>query len=146
MARIQCTTAEVVAILHLSINTVYDACMREHGCTLGEFLDRYREEGKASLRRAQFHAATKKGNTTMMRWLGIQYLEQSPEVVMIHKTPIATATDQKPPEAPALPSGFAIQGLEGPSPSGNEISNEKAKEEVLPPDPNVITTTGRVIG
>lgn len=144
MAIIQCTTEEVCAVLGGAPNAIYDNCVRDNGCTLGEYLDRYRELGKMSLRRAQYKAAVRDGNTTMLRWLGIQYLDQSPEVVVMHRAPPGTpATDA--PQPPTPPSGFAIRGLEGPTPSASENSSERAKAEV-PADPNVIPTTGRTIG
>ena len=109
MAAIQCTATEVIQVLGLAEATVYNACEREKGCSLGTYMDRYRSMGKMSLRRKQFKVAMD-GNVTMLRWLGIQYLDQSPEVVMLHKTPsdAAPATTETKPEAP---NGFELPPL-----------------------------------
>lgn len=128
MAMVQCSTTEIIMILGISSQTLYDAAIREKGVPLGEYLDKFREVGKLALRRKQ-HEVALKGNVTMLRWLGIQHLEQSPEVVVMHKAPgSASPTDETAPPQPEAPSGFKIRGL--PEPQA---------------DPNVIDAEGRTV-
>lgn len=110
MAAIQCTTAEICRCVGRAESTLNDACKAEKGTTLADYLDQFRGLGQMSLRRKQWTTAMK-GNVTMQRWLGIQYLGQSPKVVMLHKVPGAPGGDLPPPEKPADPDGFQIDGL-----------------------------------
>ncbi len=69
LAGIQCSHVEIVAALDVSIDTLY----RDH-----DFAKTYmngRENGKKSLRRAQYSSAMK-GNAQMQIWFGKQYLRQ----------------------------------------------------------------------
>lgn len=73
LAHVHCTILEIAAILGIS-----DRTLRNHP----EFLPTYekaREGGKMSLRRQQFKAA-ENGNTTMLIWLGKQFLGQRDQV------------------------------------------------------------------
>ena len=134
---IQCTVNEVINVLRIGGAVLYAACEREHGCTLAEYMEQYRDMGRMSLRRAQYKAAIS-GNTTMMRWLGIQYLEQSPDVVVMHKVQNGPAAPAEDAQAVApTPAGFAIRGLNAPAETPAEES---------PADPNTIPTTGRTVG
>lgn len=70
LARIHCTQAEIAGILHVSKDTL---------TRNKEFCFIYKkaiEEGKISLRRLQWQKA-QDGNTTMLIWLGKQYLNQT---------------------------------------------------------------------
>jgi len=70
LALIQCTQDEISSILHIS-----DVTLRKNKM----FLDIYKEaqeQGKKSLRRKQFDVAMT-GNTSMLIWLGKQYLGQT---------------------------------------------------------------------
>jgi len=69
LASIQCTQEEIAAFLGCSVDTL----QRNE-----EFCGVYKkaiESGKSSLRRLQWKAA-EKGNTSMLIWLGKQYLAQ----------------------------------------------------------------------
>ena len=69
LAEIHCTQAEIAAILGCAVRTLQNDA---------EFMRVYQkgiETGKKSLRRLQW-AAAHKGNTTMLIWLGKQYLGQ----------------------------------------------------------------------
>jgi hypothetical protein len=69
LAEIHCTQQEIANILHCSVKTL----QRDE-----EFCRIYKEgidQGKKCLRRLQWSAA-KEGNTTMLVWLGKQYLSQ----------------------------------------------------------------------
>ena len=69
LASIQCTIDEIASVLKISRQTLHKD---------DQFLYIYKqgiEDGKKSLRRMQWDAA-RKGNTTMLVWLGKQYLGQ----------------------------------------------------------------------
>ncbi len=73
LGELQCTYAEVAAFFDCSIDTVKRRLTEDE-----EFCTAYKtglENGKMSLRRYQWRAA-QKGNTTMLVWLGKQYLGQ----------------------------------------------------------------------
>ncbi len=69
LARVLCTQAEIAAILGVSLSTL------EHDKEFLRIHKRGLEVGKASLRRMQYKAA-EEGNSTMLVWLGKQYLGQ----------------------------------------------------------------------
>lgn len=67
LAAIQCTTAEMAAVLGVSSDTLerrFAAIIKDG-----------RENGRMSLKRKQFEVAMS-GNTTMLIWLGKQWLNQ----------------------------------------------------------------------
>jgi hypothetical protein len=69
LAGIQCTMTEIAAVMDIGLSTL---------STRKDFLEVYKkglENGKASLRRIQFHLAEKSAG--MAIWLGKQYLGQS---------------------------------------------------------------------
>lgn len=137
MAAIQCTTAEICRVLGRGETTLNDACKAEKGMTLGEYLEQFRGLGQMSLRRKQWTTAMK-GNVTMQRWLGIQYLGQSPKVVMLHKVPGATGGDLPAPEKKADPDGFQIDGL-----TDMDEVPDKVAEGIQ--EANVIVAEGRTV-
>lgn len=70
LAKIQCTVAEVAAVLGVNVETL---------CRSTEFVETYntaKEGGKMSLRRKQHQVAIKDGNVPMLIFLGKQYLGQ----------------------------------------------------------------------
>ena len=69
LAEIQCTQEEIAAILGLSRDTLY---RNKEFCDIYE---KKKAEGKQKLRQMQWDAA-KKGNPTMLIWLGKQHLDQ----------------------------------------------------------------------
>lgn len=76
MVRIQCTAEECAAVLNVCADTI-DARLKEAGYDgFSEFYKRYRDEGKVSLRRAQWKKA-QEGNPTMLIWMGKQMLGQT---------------------------------------------------------------------
>ena len=89
MVRIQCTAEECAAIMGMSADTL-DTRLKDAGYAgFSEFYQKYSHEGKMSLRRAQWEAATKKKNPTMLIWLGKQYLGQKDKIENEHKGTIA---------------------------------------------------------
>ena len=73
LAKIQCTTKEASAVLGVSEPTFIDFLKRS--LKAREAWDNSQQSGRASLRRMQF-ASADRGNTTMLVWLGKQYLNQ----------------------------------------------------------------------
>lgn len=76
VAQCHCTEEEIASILDVSVDTLKT---KENAETFSECIKRGREYGKASLRRWQFEKA-KKGNTTMLIWLGKQILGQKDKI------------------------------------------------------------------
>lgn len=73
LAALQCTFDEIASGLGVSTDTLERR--RKEETEIAEAIKRGREEGKRSLRRLQWEAA-QKGNTTMLVWLGKQWLGQ----------------------------------------------------------------------
>lgn len=75
LVKIQCTARECASVLHVSEDTL-DRRLKEEGYDgFADFFKKHQDEGKTSLRRAQWNAALD-GNPTMLVWLGKQYLDQ----------------------------------------------------------------------
>ena len=76
LCKIQATLLEIAGWFDCSDDTIENRVKEEHGMLFSEYYKRHSSGGKISLRRAQFKAALG-GNTTMLIWLGKQYLGQS---------------------------------------------------------------------
>ena len=87
LCEIQCTLAEIAGVLRVSEDTVERWCERTYKLGFAECFKKFSAAGKTSLRRQQFDLA-KKGNATMLIWLGKQYLGQS-------EKPIAEEPDEE---------------------------------------------------
>ena len=81
MCAIHCTGEEQASILGVDYDTLNSACKREQGCSFSDYFKQKASHGRMSLRRKQYSAAMD-GNTTMLVWLGKNWLGQSdqPEV------------------------------------------------------------------
>jgi len=81
MCAIHCTGEEQASILGVSYDTLNRACQRKHEMSFAEYFRQKASHGRMSLRRRQYSAAMD-GNTTMLVWLGKNWLGQSdqPEV------------------------------------------------------------------
>lgn len=77
LCAIQCTGEECASILNVDYETLNTALKRDKNGGFVEYFKRKSAAGKVSLRRKQYKSAVEDGNTTMMIWLGKQYLEQS---------------------------------------------------------------------
>jgi hypothetical protein len=82
LCQIQCTEAEIAAVLDISVDTIERAVLRDKGVGFAEYYEEKRHGGRMSLRRKQFELALL-GNPTMLIWLGKQYLEQSEKQTII---------------------------------------------------------------
>lgn len=76
MCAIQCTGLEIAGVLGCSYNTLVRAVKREKELTFEDYFAQKSVEGKVSLRRKQYDTALE-GNTTMLIWLGKQWLGQT---------------------------------------------------------------------
>lgn len=76
LASYMCTDEEIASLLGVSVDVLTN---KKNNETFTECKKRGFESGKASLRRKQFEVAMK-GNTTMLVWLGKQYLGQTDKV------------------------------------------------------------------
>jgi hypothetical protein len=76
LCEIQCTLEEIAAVLRVSEDTVERWCKRIYELGFADAFKKFSATGKTSLRRYQLEAA-KKGNPTMLIWLGKQYLGQT---------------------------------------------------------------------
>lgn len=74
LGRIQATTRECAAVLGVAHQTFIT--FKSQNPVVGELLEQGQHLGRQSLRRKQFKAA-ESGNSTMLVWLGKQYLGQS---------------------------------------------------------------------
>lgn len=68
LAKILCTMKEIATIVGCSVDTLENR--------FSDTIKSAQDHGRSSLRRWQYHAA-EKGNTTMLIWLGKQWLGQS---------------------------------------------------------------------
>lgn len=76
LCAIHCTGEEQANILGVDYDTLNRACHREHNLSFAEYFKQKSATGKMSLRRRQYSAAMD-GNTTMLVWLGKNWLGQS---------------------------------------------------------------------
>ena len=75
MCAMHCTGEEQAAILNVDYDTLNAACKRDHECGFSEYFKQKSSNGKMSLRRKQYTTAMN-GNTTMLVWLGKNWLGQ----------------------------------------------------------------------
>lgn len=75
LCSLQCTTDEIAQVCRCSSAYLRNWVKRNYNMSLEDALERYRSDGKVSLRRAQFKLA--QTNPTMSIFLGKQYLGQS---------------------------------------------------------------------
>lgn len=76
LCAIQCTQEEIAAVCHCSPDTLERWCKREYGEKFAVVYAQKRQAGHESLRRAQWRKATERQDTSMLIWLGKQYLGQ----------------------------------------------------------------------
>ncbi len=77
LMQIQCTQSEICSVFNITDKTLLSKIKEHYGEDM-DFMELYKihsEKGKTSLRRAQYKVALN-GNTTMLIWLGKQYLGQ----------------------------------------------------------------------
>ena len=89
MCAIHCTGEEQAAVLGVDYDTLNAACKREHKTSFSDYFKQKASSGKMSLRRKQYTTAMD-GNTTMLVWLGKNWLGQrdQPESDSVELQPI----------------------------------------------------------
>lgn len=75
MCEIHCTGEEIASVLDMDYDTLNRNCKEQKGMAISEYIKQHQNEGKMSLRRAQWKSA-EGGNVTMQIWLGKQWLGQ----------------------------------------------------------------------
>lgn len=75
LCEINCTLSEVASFLRCSVSTVERRLKEDKNISFSDFFDMYAGFGRMSIRRMQFKLALQ-GNTTMLIFLGKQYLGQ----------------------------------------------------------------------
>lgn len=80
MIRIQCTQEEICNIFGVTHKTLNEALRRHGESGFSQLYKKHQNEGRASLRRSQWKAATEKLNPTMLVWLGKQMLGQRDQI------------------------------------------------------------------
>lgn len=86
LCAIQCTLNEIAGVFRCHIDTIDRFCREEYDDCFSNVFKKYSEEGKSSLRRAQWKKAVYDGNTTMLIWLGKQYLGQTEKIQNIDES------------------------------------------------------------
>jgi len=76
LCKIMCTAEEIASILDIDRDTLTAALKRDGNIGFSAYYKKKSADGKRSLRRIQ-HEQALDGNTTMMVWLGKQYLDQT---------------------------------------------------------------------
>lgn len=75
LCAMQCSQREIAAWFEVSVDTIERRVEEIHGVKFAEYFEEKRGKGKIALRRKQYEVAMS-GNTTMLLWLGKQYLGQ----------------------------------------------------------------------
>lgn len=75
LCKIHCTKTEVEHVLETDSAVIEKWCIRTYDKTYDEMMERFKSEGKMSLRRAQFKSALE-GSIPMQIWLGKVLLGQ----------------------------------------------------------------------
>ena len=76
LCAIQCTGEEIASVLNVSYDTLERRVKEKFGVSFADYFEEKRGKGRVSLRRMQWKKA-EKGDTTMLIWLGKQYLKQT---------------------------------------------------------------------
>ena len=92
MIRIQCTQEEVCGVFGATDKTLNLALKNKGFLGFSELYKKHQGEGKASLRRSQWKAATESLNPTMLVWLGKQMLGQTDKIEQTNDVKISMPT------------------------------------------------------
>ena len=88
---IQCTGQEIADVLDISYDTLERRVKSEFKMSFADYIKKNSANGKMSLRRKQYETAMS-GNTTMLVWLGKQYLGQTDKQVTENTSRIEVST------------------------------------------------------
>ncbi len=95
MIRIQCTQEEICGIFGMTAETLNTRLEERGEGSFSTLYKKHGDEGKASLRRAQWKAATESHNPTMLVWLGKQMLGQKDKQEFDHTSSDKSMTPQQ---------------------------------------------------
>lgn len=87
LCAMQATAEEIAAFLSIDADTLATACKRDKKCCFSDYFAQKRGTGKIALRRRQFQKAVDEGDTTMLIFLGKQYLQQADKQQQEHTGP-----------------------------------------------------------
>lgn len=74
-----CTAFETAASIGVSYDALLDRCKAEFGCILSELIQKQHQKRNANIRIAQQKKALS-NDSTMLIWLGKQYMEQADKI------------------------------------------------------------------
>lgn len=92
LCAIHCTGEEIASIVDVSYDTLERHIKAEFAMSFADFYKKHSSNGKMSLRRKQYEVAMS-GNTTMLVWLGKQYLGQTDKTESNVKAEVSTLSD-----------------------------------------------------
>lgn len=101
LCAIQCTGQEIADVLDVSYDTLERRVKEVYQISFADYIKKHSANGKMSLRRKQ-HEVAMNGNTTMLVWLGKQYLGQTDKQVVDN-----TSSDGSMTPVPALTPDLA---------------------------------------
>lgn len=81
LCNLHCTGEEIASFLGVDYDTLQNHCKRDFKINFSEYIRQKSAGGKISLRRRQYSAAME-GNTTMLVWLGKNWLNQTDQVTL----------------------------------------------------------------
>ena len=96
VASLQCTYEEAAAFFECSVDTIRDRVNNDP--EFSQVFKSGREQGKLSVRRAQYLKGVVNGNVTMLIWLGKQWLGQKDHVSVDATVAERTGVAHVPPE------------------------------------------------
>lgn len=91
LCAIQCTGQEIADVLDVSYDTLERRVKEVYQISFADYIKKHSANGKMSLRRKQ-HEVAMNGNTTMLVWLGKQYLGQTDKQVTENTSRIEVST------------------------------------------------------
>ena len=94
LCAMQCTLIEIAEWFGCSVDTIERRCWDDHDSTFADLYKKKSAKGKISIRRKQLDVALS-GNTTMLIWLGKQYLGQRERLEENEKPPVGDTAPQK---------------------------------------------------
>lgn len=95
LCAIQCTGQEIADVLDISYDTLERRVKKVYQISFADYIKKHSANGKMSLRRKQ-HEVAMNGNTTMLVWLGKQYLGQTDKQIVDNTSSDGSMTPQAP--------------------------------------------------
>ena len=115
LCNLQCTLTEIAGFFKCSEDTIERWCKKTYKLNFADCYKKYSQNGKISLRRAQWRLA-EKGSASMLIWLGKQWLGQTDKVEQTTSfedlTPLADMLKLTPEEIKSIEGANATDKLE----------------------------------